>query len=74
MVIRALKTVDEVIEVLGGPTKVAELTDRSPQQISNAKRNRRLPPATVLVMLDALTAAGCTASPKLWGVEPVRRR
>lgn len=70
----SLKTSDEVIDALGGTARVAELTHRLPQSVSNWRKAGRLPSDTFLIISGALKSKGMAAPPSLWGiVEPERR-
>jgi hypothetical protein len=63
-----LTTFDEVIDILGGVKKVAELVDRSPSAVCNWRRTKgRFPTAQYFVMQKALAALDCTAPRALWG-------
>jgi len=73
--IRALKTVDDVVDALGGTAKVARLIEGSQQSVSNARASGRLPPTTFVVMTDALAKISCEAPAKLWSMkEPAQKR
>ena len=72
---RILRQAGTVIDALGGTFAVARLTDKSPQEISNARTRNRLPPSTVLVMREELAARGYFAPASLWGaLEPRSRK
>ncbi|WP_210161820.1 hypothetical protein [Bradyrhizobium japonicum] len=64
-----LETVDAVIEALGGRLKVADLTNRLPQQVTNWRAAGTFSPTTFLVMTTALAATGRRASPRLWRMD-----
>lgn len=61
-----LHDINQVIKALGGPTKVAKLTKRTPQAACNWRGRGAFPPDTFLVMTAALHAAGKKAPPSLW--------
>jgi hypothetical protein len=71
MVIRPteLKTSSEVIDAVGGTTAAQKLTrKKTPQVITNWRRNGRLPPDTYLQFQTELARLGLRASPALWGI------
>lgn len=64
----SLETAEAVVRALGGPTKVARLTGRSPQQVWNWKKKEgRFPGAFFLLMTHELAAIGKRAPASLWG-------
>jgi cell division protein YceG involved in septum cleavage len=63
---KLLTSPDEVIDHLGGTSKVAELTKRSPSAVSNWRAEGYLPPKTYYVMTGALASRGLAALPALW--------
>lgn len=66
---KELRTVDEVLEALGGTKGVQLLIDAgSPQQVSNW-RTRGIPARHYLVMIEALKPLGFTACSEIWGVD-----
>lgn len=64
--IRKLKTVDEVIDRLGGTGAVARITRRRPQAVTNW-RKRGLPRKTFLILSAELRKARLSAPAELWG-------
>jgi hypothetical protein len=68
-----LVTASQVIDALGGTTKVAKLCDRSPQSVTNWRAANRLPADTFLVISEELVRIGQTAPPSLWGIKEPRR-
>lgn len=64
-----LKTVDEVIDALGGTTATARIALRSPQSVTNWRNAHKLPCGTFLRLNRALEALGKTAPAELWGME-----
>ena len=64
-----LDSVDAVIAALGGRMAVAELTGRSPQQVTNWRASGSISPTTFLVMTRALAALGQRAAPRLWRMD-----
>lgn len=64
-----LTSVDAVIRALGGTRAVMELTDaKFPQTVNNWRALDRFAANTYVVLTDALTEAGATADPRLWGM------
>jgi hypothetical protein len=66
---RSLKTVDEVIDALGGTTATARLTGRTLSAVSNWRSTKRLPADLFLMLSKALDERGAMAPPSLWGME-----
>lgn len=64
---RELTTTNAVIDALGGTKKVAILTGRPDQAVSNWRR-RGFPPETFIVLTDALNAIECIAPSELWSM------
>jgi len=73
MALERLKTVDEVIDALGGTAKVAAMVDRSPQAVSNWRADNRIARHFFVLMSAALEQIGFTADPALWGMS-VRKK
>lgn len=68
---RALTTVDQVIDELGGTSATAKLTGQQyDQTVSNWRRRGRMPPELFDLMVGELEKRGCTASPALWKQAP----
>lgn len=63
-----LLTASDVIDALGGTSKVARLTGRSMQAVSNWRERGAFPAETFLLLGDALGKAGRTAPASLWGM------
>lgn len=63
-----LKTVDDIIEKLGGPTALAKLTGRKAQHVNNWRVAKRLPANTFLVLRKELEARELSAPAELWGI------
>ncbi|MFO0236941.1 MAG: hypothetical protein ACK53Z_02875 [Betaproteobacteria bacterium] len=61
------QTPQQIIDLLGGTSAVARMTERSAQAVSNW-RSRGLPSDVFLIMADALKAKGIEADPSLWGI------
>lgn len=66
--IRALATVDQVIDALGGTSAVARLVGKWPSAISNWRVRGVMPADTLLVISNALKAIRKNAPPSLWDV------
>jgi len=64
-----LKTVDEVIDSLGGTVAVASITSRVPSAVSNWRTREKFAPETYLIMTSKLATIGKTAPPTLWGMD-----
>jgi hypothetical protein len=65
------ESVGQVIELLGGPSVMAALTNRTPQAVSNWKTANRFPAWSYLTLSRKLEEVGWQAPPTLWGiVEP----
>lgn len=63
-----LATTSEVIDALGGTTRVARLTGRKLAAVSNWREKQSFPPSTFLVMQAALAKAERSAPATLWGM------
>lgn len=72
--VKRLKTVEEVIEALGGLKTVGELNKRTSANAAwNWVDRGAFPPNTYVVMKKALQEIGATAPDSLWNmVEPER--
>jgi hypothetical protein len=70
---RALQTVDEVIDALGGTVETSRKAGVSPSQVSGWRVTKRLGAKTFLVLSQELDAQGYTAPPELWGIEQPER-
>jgi hypothetical protein len=65
----SLTTASDVIDALDGTTAVARITGRKPQHVTNWRASGRLPPATFLILSDALKGRGKAAPSSLWGID-----
>jgi hypothetical protein len=65
--LRELHTAGEVIDAIGAG-RVAELTDREYNHVSNWRREGRLASHSFLILSGELAALGFRASPTLWGI------
>ncbi len=74
MGIRAIQTVDDVIDALGGTGATARLTSRKPQHVSNWRAEKRLAAETYEILQDQLRARKLKASSILWGITPAPKR
>lgn len=63
-----LVTTSEVIDALGGTTRVARLTGRKLAAVSNWRDKASFPPATFLVMQHELRDVGASAPVSLWNM------
>jgi hypothetical protein len=65
-----LQTTSEVIQALGGTAKVAKLTGRSMQAVSNWKDRGFFTASVYLAITDALARENMCANPALWRSVP----
>ncbi len=65
---RSLETANEVIEALGGPTRVGQLVGRSVQSAVNWRAANRFPANTFPALTDALAEHGYEAPRSLWRI------
>jgi hypothetical protein len=64
-----LETVDAVIDALGGPEKVRQMTKReAASAVPMWKTRKKLPPDTYKIMQEALFEQRMTAPDHLWGM------
>lgn len=63
-----LETTAAVIDALGGPVKVAEITGRKYTAAWNWTKAETFPSNTYLALQAALAATGKAAPPSLWGM------
>jgi hypothetical protein len=68
MSLKALHTVADVFEALGGNSGLESLTGSKPSAISMWKKAGKFPSKTYLTMTAALRAQGKTAPASLWGM------
>lgn len=61
-----LETPAQVIDALGGPAKVAEITGRKYSAAWNWKGSKALPANTYLLLKSALAERGLQAPASLW--------
>jgi hypothetical protein len=65
-----LQTIDEVIEELGGPQAVMDLTKRESNSVVPVWRHRgKFPGYTYPALQNALKAKGASAPDELWKLE-----
>lgn len=64
-----LDTVAQIVKILGGTARTAELADVSMTKISDSKRKGMLPTNTFDILRNALNAKGYTAPNALWGMK-----
>lgn len=67
MVPDMLKTVDDVVEALGGTLKAAEAANVGASAVSNWKARGRLPSDRFLLISSALEREGKSVTPELFG-------
>jgi len=66
-----LRTVAEVVDALGGPTKAGLIAGKSVSSMSNAANvHGRLKADCYLLMTKELERRGFAAPPELWGIKP----
>jgi hypothetical protein len=63
-----IRTVDGVIEALGGVTKAASALEQRPNAVSNWKLRRRIPPEHFLTVSEVLRTAGKAVAPEVFGM------
>lgn len=68
--LKVLKSVDAVLDALGGNMPVAALVGVGSRAVSNWRARQRISKDSFLVMRDALLERGATAPPSLWGIKP----
>lgn len=69
-----LKTVDAIVDALGGTSEVAVLTGVSLPAVSNWKTRRRIPSEKFMIVADALEQRGVKADPDLFGFDTSEAR
>ena len=67
-----LKSVDDVIEALGGPTKAAGMIGVGASAVSNWRTRGEIPPEHFLVIGEALNAIGVCVDSAVFGFNEVR--
>ena len=67
-----LKSVDAVIDALGGPTKTAGVTGVGASAVINWRTRKEIPPEHFLRICDALKAAGEDADRAVFGFNEAR--
>ena len=67
-----LRTIDEVLEALGGPAKVADLCGVGVSAVSNWKSRGCIASGKFLVITEALRAIGKTVDPAVFGMTAAR--
>lgn len=65
-------TASEVIDAMGGTGKMAEWLGSTPQNVSNWRRQNRLPAKTFIALSDELARRGYSATADLWGMAEAR--
>lgn len=69
-----LSTIDELIDALGGPSKVALIGGVGLTAVSNWRSRGKIPAEKFMLFSAALSAMGKTAAPALFGFEPAEVR
>lgn len=64
-----LKTVDAVMDALGGTQHVANLTSSKPSAVSMWRKAETFPSNTYVALTQALRERGKTAPPSLWNMK-----
>ena len=67
-----LKSVDAVIEALGGPTKTAGVTGVGASAVINWRTRGEIPPEHFLVIGEALRAVGTCVDRTVFGFNEIR--
>ncbi|MGY2987663.1 hypothetical protein [Bradyrhizobium sp. USDA 4508] len=71
---KKLSNVADIVEVLGGPERVAELTEaRDPAVWNWLYAFEAFPANTYFVLIEALKKRGYTAPPHLWKMRGTRK-
>ena len=67
-----LKSVDDVIDALGGPTKTAGVTGVRASAVINWRTRKEIPPEHFILITDALNAIGERADRAVFGFSEFR--
>ena len=67
-----LRTIEEILDTLGGPARVAELCGVGASAVSNWKSRGRIAAEKFLVITDALAREGKTVDPAVFGMSGTR--
>lgn len=65
---RILRTADEVVEALGGPTRAAEALGLKPNTVGNWKIRDEIAPHNYILVTRALEAMGIRVDPSVFGM------
>lgn len=71
---RSIKTVNGVIDALGGTGAVAEMMSKKSQHVSNWRAVGRIASSTFLEFQDELDARNLKAPPMLWGIKEPKKK
>jgi hypothetical protein len=63
----SIKTLPDLIEATGGPTKLAKVLRTTPQNITNWQAKGYIPSAYYMAHSEMLEAKGFRAKHKIWG-------
>ena len=69
-----INSIQEIIDVLGGPTKLALRLGCSQPVVSLWKMRGRIAPAWYVAICELLHEAGKTAPPKLFGMKKLAKK
>lgn len=69
-----LKTVDALVEAVGGTSKAAEIGGVGPSAVSNWKSRGSIPSEKFMLFNSALDRIGLRADPSLFGFETAEAR
>jgi DNA-binding transcriptional regulator YdaS (Cro superfamily) len=64
-----LQSIDEVLDALGGPARVAQLCGVGPSAVSNWKARGRIPAEKFMIFLAELEVLGKKVEPRLFGFD-----
>jgi hypothetical protein len=67
-----LKSVDDVIDALGGPTKTAGVTGVGASAVVNWRTRKEIPPEHFMLITEALKALGKCADRTVFGFNEAR--
>ncbi len=67
-----INSVQEIVERLGGPTKLSQKLGISQPTVSIWIMRNKIPSRWFLAIMALLNKEGCTAVPKIFGMKPAR--
>lgn len=65
-----ITSIDQLIDVLGGPSAIGEWLGITQEAVSNWKARRSIPPGWHFKLAKAARARGCSIDPQVFGLEP----